>query len=73
MIYVNDNEKMFLKERYIGSDGEDFIREFIEYLGKVLTSTRWEAMSDYTLYLQGAKQAIEEIIEELKEQTHEED
>lgn len=64
-------EKMFLKEKYLGSDGDDFILEFIEYLKKILTTTRWEAMSDYTFYLQGAKKAIEEVIEEMNDNIYE--
>lgn len=60
------NEKKFLKNPYLGADGEDFKKEFTEYLEDIIKSNRWEAMSDYTLFLQGAKQALNEVIEELK-------
>jgi hypothetical protein len=53
----------------MGSDGDDLRKDFIVYLETVLSSNRWTAMSDHTLYLQGAKKAIEEIIEEIKETT----
>jgi len=56
----------FITATYIGADGDDFRKEFVEYLRYHLATTRWEAMSDHTLYLQGAKKAIEEIIEEIE-------
>lgn len=59
-------EKTFLKSAYLGSDGEDFIPDFIEYLGEIIENGKWIAMSDHQLYLDGGKQAIIEIIEEMK-------
>lgn len=59
-------EKTFLKSAYLGSDGEDFIFDFIEYLGEIIENGEWIAMSDRQLYLAGGKQAIIEIIEEMK-------
>jgi uncharacterized membrane protein len=57
----------FLKNIYNGSDGYDFQKDFVEYLENIIKTERWEAMSDHTLFLQGGKQAIEEIINELKQ------
>jgi hypothetical protein len=60
-------ERTFLKHHYYGTDGPEFSEEFLKYLEQVLEERRWDAMSDHVLYLQGAKKAIEEIIEELKQ------
>jgi len=60
-------EREFLRTPYYGADGEDFRKEFIEYLEQILANNRWEAMSDHALYLQGAKKAIEEIVAEIKD------
>ena len=57
----------FLNKVYMGSDGDDFKKDFVEYLQEIIKNNRWDAMSDHTLYLQGAKKAIEEIIHEIKE------
>lgn len=57
------NEREFLKEPYIGSDGKDFAKEFSEYLQEMIDNRRWTAMSDHELYLEGAKKMAEEIIE----------
>lgn len=59
-------EKEFLRSIYYGSDGESFREEFVTYLEEIIRNSRWDAMSDYTLYLQGAKKAIEEVISEIK-------
>ena len=58
--------KIFLKAPYMGADNELFREEFVLYLEQVLKNNLWDAMSDYILYLQGAKKAIEEIIGEIK-------
>lgn len=58
--------KEFLKTPYIGTDGDEFRAEFVEYLEKIISENRWDAMSDYSLYLGGARKAIEEIINEIK-------
>ena len=50
----------------MGSDGENFRKEFVEYLEGILKNGSWSAMSDHTLFLQGGKRAIEEIITEIK-------
>ena len=55
-------QREFLQTGYIGSDGDNCRKEFVEYLEQVLINRRWDAMSDHALYLQGAKRAIEEII-----------
>ena len=61
------SEKVFLKEIYMGSDfGISLRSDFIDYLKNILNSNKFEAMSDYTLFLQGGKKAIEEIIQELE-------
>ena len=59
-------EKVFLKEIYMGSDGDNFKKEFIDYLESIIKNNRFEAMSDYQLFLQGGKKAIEEIIIEIE-------
>ena len=56
----------FIKAPYMGSDGENFRKEFVEYLEGILKNGSWSAMSDHTLFLQGGKRAIEEIIAEIK-------
>ena len=56
----------FLKNIYIGSDTDDFIRDFIIYLEHILLTNNFDAMSDHSLFLQGGKKAIEEIIHEMK-------
>lgn len=55
----------FLQKPYLGSDGPDMANDFIAYLNEVLLARRWEAMSDHTLYLQGARQMLTEVIDEL--------
>ena len=60
------HNNVFLKEKYLGADGEMFKAEFAEYLKAVVGSGRWDAMSDHALFLQGGKQAIEEIIREIE-------
>ena len=60
------SDNMFLKKVFTGSDGEDFRSDFIDYLHDVLDSNNWSAMSDYQLFLDGASQAIIEIINEMK-------
>ena len=57
--------RYFLKEVYMGSDREDLIKDFIEYLQNVIKTGSWSAMSDHELFLQGGKRAIEEVIAEL--------
>ena len=59
-------EKVFLKEIYMGSDGDNFKKEFIDYLESIIKNNSFEAMSDYQLFLQGGKKAIEEIIIEIE-------
>lgn len=59
-------ERIFLKDVYSGTDGDDFRKDFVDYLETILINRSWDAMSEYKLYLQGAKKAIEEIIEEIK-------
>jgi len=56
----------FLKLPYYGTDGEDFREEFISYLEQIIINGQWEAMNDHTLYLQGAKRVIKEIIDEIR-------
>ena len=59
--------KYFLKEIYMGSDfGVSLKDDFVKYLKEILKNNRFEAMSDHTLFLQGGKKAIEEIINELE-------
>jgi len=60
------SDNMFLKKVFMGSDGDDFRSDFIDYLEDVLATSRWDAMSDHQLYLDGARRAITEIINELK-------
>jgi hypothetical protein len=60
-------KREFLKTPYMGADDENFRKEFVEYLKHIIANNRWEAMSEHTLYLQGAKKAIEEIISEIEE------
>jgi uncharacterized membrane protein len=60
-------DERILSAAYIGADGDDFRKEFVEYLEQILSTKRWDAMSDYTLYLQGAKKALEEIVAEIKQ------
>jgi hypothetical protein len=59
-------DREFLCTTYYGADGEDFRKEFVDYLEQILANSRWDAMSDHALYLQGAKKAIEEIVAEIK-------
>lgn len=61
-----DKDRIFLKNIYLGSDQEDFIKEFVVYLKDAIKENRWDAMSDHQLYLRGAKRAIEEIISEME-------
>jgi hypothetical protein len=56
----------FVKECYNGSDSSGFQDDFVAYLENTIATTRWDAMSEHSLFLQGAKKAIEEIIQELK-------
>ena len=56
----------FIREVYNGSDGKDFQQDFCEYLTEVLENTRFEAMNDHQLFLQGGKKMLQEIIEEIK-------
>ena len=64
--------RYFLKQGYYGSDNRDFQKDFVAYLKEVIESTRWESMNEGQLFLQGGKQALEEIIEELKQDEDEE-
>jgi hypothetical protein len=59
-------KNVFLKEIYMGSDGDNFRKEFIDYLKSIIKNNQFEVMSDYQLFLQGGKKAIEEIIMELE-------
>jgi len=61
-------KREFLKTHYTGADDENFIKQFGEYLKNILANHRWDAMSEHTLYLQGAKKAIEEIISEVEKE-----
>lgn len=63
-------DREFLRSTYMGSDGEDFRKDFAEYLRFIVNNRSWFAMSDHSLYLQGAKQAILEIIDELAQGDH---
>lgn len=58
-------ERTFLQKPYTGTDGDDFIIEFREYLESAISNRRWDAMSDYILFLQGAKSALLEVIDEM--------
>jgi hypothetical protein len=68
---MNRKNRYFLTEVYNGSDRDDFQKDFVEYLKEILKTRRWEAMSEHTLFLQGAKTAIEEIVEELYQEPEE--
>ena len=57
---------IFLTTPYLGSDGDEFKEEFVAYLKEILLEDRWNALSDYQLYLSGGRKAIEEIIEEIR-------
>ena len=58
--------RYFIKKTYCGSDGENFKSDFVEYLKSILKEENWYAMSEYKLFLQGAKKALEEIVQELE-------
>jgi hypothetical protein len=60
------DKKVFLQEIYMGSDGDDFKEEFIDYLKRILKNNSFEGISEYQLFLQGGKKAIEEIIIEIE-------
>ena len=66
------NDRIFLKNIYNGSDGDDFITDFVEYLKDVVENGKWSAMSYHKLYLDGANQAIKEIISEMESDIHSE-
>ena len=70
---MNRNNRYFLYDVYMGSDREDFAKDFVEYLKDVLKKRRWVAMSEHQLFLRGAKTCIEEIIEELSSSFPEEE
>jgi len=65
-IEMDYSENTFIKKTYNGSDGENFRQDFIDYLESIIANKNWQAMSDYTYFLQGGKKAIEEIISEIK-------
>lgn len=54
----------FLKERFSENDNsaQEFKTSLSAYLEEALLTSNWEAMSEYALYLQGAKQALEEVV-----------
>ncbi len=66
-------KRYFLQDVYMGSDRDDFQKDFVEYLREIIRMRRWEAMSEHTLFLQGGKQALEEIIEELQQDEEEDE
>jgi|WetSurMetagenome_2_1015567.scaffolds.fasta_scaffold774747_1 hypothetical protein len=65
-MYERSVERTFLKDIYMGADGNELASGLVAYLQDVLANRRWESMSDHSLYLQGAKQMLEEIIDELE-------
>ena len=60
--YADNN---FIKTPYMGSDGDDFRKEFVEYLENIIKNRSWSAMSEHTFFVQGGKRAIEEVIAEI--------
>jgi len=67
---MEDKGKEFLKERFILSDNSamEYNSSLLIYLDGVMKNTRFEAMSEHQLYLQGAKQMLEEIINLLEKE-----
>jgi len=62
-------EIQFLRENFSENDNSvsEYKDSLIEYLKNVLNNhpSDWSAMSDYTLYLQGAEQMLKEVIREI--------
>ena len=58
--------RRFVTKHYMGSDGKDFQTDFAQYLRSLIENRRWEAMNEGQLTLNGAKQVLEELIEELE-------
>ena len=63
--------KYFLKTPYMDGTNEpydnEFRRCFIAYLEGVIANHDWTCLSDHSLFLQGGKQALKEVVAELKE------
>lgn len=47
------------------NSAKEYKQSLIEYLLNELQKGKWEAMSDHQLYLDGAKDMLTEIIEEI--------
>jgi len=58
-------EKIFLKDIFMENDNSavEYSDSLKDYLTKILETGRFEAMSGHNIYLQGAQQVIEELIQ----------